>query len=83
MFIPLKRRVFQGLSDVLEIGIGLRKGRRQLLGSIRECDEDPELLTDKTAQTPQFIETAPDNINNMLDRVITALVAIGIVHFLE
>ena len=83
MFIPLKRRVFQGLSDVLKIGIGLRKGCRRLLGYIRECDEYSELLTAKTTQTPQFIKTAPNNINNMLDRFITALVAVGIVHFLE
>jgi hypothetical protein len=65
MFIPLKRRVFQGLSDVLEIEIGLLKGCRRLLGYIRECDEYSELLTAKTTQTPQFIKTAPNNINSM------------------
>ena len=83
MFIPLKRRFFQGLSDVLKIRIGLRKGCRRLLGYIRNCDEDSKLLTAKTAQTPQLIKAVPDNINNMLDRFITALVAVGIVHFLE
>ncbi len=79
MFIPLKRRFFQGLSDVLKIRIGLRKGCRRLLGYIRDCDENSKLLTAKTTQTPQLIKAVPDNINNMLDCLIYSGVPVNAV----